>query len=62
MLAVFVQPNIKKKVGRYIVELAESNKMPYGKFICPAFITGIHSLRSTKDLCKLDLGQIVVFP
>ena len=48
-------------VGRNLIEAAKLEEMADGKFICSAFVAGIHGLRCTKHRGYLLLRQICIF-
>ena len=49
-------------VCRDLIVLAQSNQIADGHLISPTFITGVHSLRSTKVFCNLSLRLICILP
>ena len=52
--------NVQDIIGRDIEEDTEFAQMPDWELVCSALITGIHGLRSSKHVCYLLLGQVVI--
>ena len=51
----------QKIIRTHFVKFAKFNQMMYWQFICPSFISCVHSLRSANYICYLLLCFIVIF-